>query len=47
MKEKASKHQKIQKKITKKLKKISKLQEEIYWLARKRDKLVSYTRRQN
>jgi len=34
------KKQKIQKKIIKKLKKIAKLREEIYWLARKRDAIV-------
>ena len=32
---------KIQKKIIKKMKKIAKLQEEIYWLAKKRDKIIS------
>tara|TARA_B100001057_G_scaffold490974_1_gene580264 strand:- start:652 stop:780 length:129 start_codon:yes stop_codon:yes gene_type:complete len=33
------KKRKIQKKIIKKIKKISKLQEEIYWLARRRDSI--------
>tara|TARA_Y100001970_G_scaffold251455_1_gene324275 strand:- start:7747 stop:7908 length:162 start_codon:yes stop_codon:yes gene_type:complete len=34
---------KLQKKIIKKMKKINKLQEEIYWLAKKRDKLFKNT----
>jgi len=32
---------KIQRKIIKKIKKIAKLQEEIYWLTKKRDKVIS------
>jgi len=38
--------QKIQSKIIKNIKKIAKLQEEIYWLARKRDKLDATRRLQ-
>ncbi len=34
-----TKRQKLQEKIFKKMKKMHKLQEEIYWLARERDKL--------